>query len=44
MSFMRCSLGDTTGTVSMVLATAMISKAVKVSLVMIALSSRTLAK
>ena len=42
--FMRCNIGVTIGTVSMVLATAISSRAVKVSLVMICLSSRMLAK
>ena len=37
ISFMRSSFGDTTGTVSIVLATAISSSAVKVSLVMMPL-------
>ena len=41
---MRASFGATTGSVSMVLATAISNSAVKVSFVMIALSSSTLAK
>jgi hypothetical protein len=44
MLFMRSSFGDTTGTVSMVLATAISSNAVNVSLVMTLLSKRILAK
>jgi hypothetical protein len=41
---MRSSFGDTTGTVSIVLAIAISSSAVNVSLVMMPLSSRMLAK
>ncbi len=44
ISFIRASFGDTTGIVSIVLATAISSSAVKVSFVMICLSSSTLAK
>ena len=44
IDFPRASFGDTTGTVSMVLATAMSSNTVKVSLVMRLLSNSTLAK
>jgi hypothetical protein len=43
MLFMRSSFGDITGTVSMVLATAISSSAVNVSLVMMPLSRRILA-
>src|ERR1039457_3348898 len=44
ISRIRANIGVTTGTVSMVLATAISSNAVNASLVMIALSSSTLAK
>src|SRR5665647_2282833 len=44
ISFMRSNFGDTTGTVSMVLATAISSSAVKVSLVMMLLSNNILTK
>ena len=44
MSLARASFGDTIGTVSMVLTMAMSNSAVKVSLVMMPLSSKMLAK